>query len=182
MNWKKIICICVVFVAAIVVSGAAASPYTAKTFIQVLPYAEKDPFVIETPAINENIQYGFRVSMAEHIRAENTLQRLLERDKIRGTKWFKSFGDHMDESLLKALKDLKENFGAGAQKEGHYIEVSMTCRDSEEAALIVNEMVDLFFSLQENRAKEAIAEKISAIERRRTAIRSEMIMAEKAMD
>ncbi|MHC4789996.1 MAG: hypothetical protein ACYS8Y_00940 [Planctomycetota bacterium] len=58
MNWKKIICICVVFVAAIVVSDEAVGQYTAKTFIQVLPYAEKDPFVIETPAINENIQYG----------------------------------------------------------------------------------------------------------------------------
>jgi uncharacterized protein involved in exopolysaccharide biosynthesis len=182
MNWKKIICICVVFVAAIDVSGAAARQYTAKTFIQVLPYTEKDPFTIETPPINENIQYGFRVSMAELIRAESTLQKLLERDKIRQTNWFKNFGENRFESSQKGLKDLQENFGAGAQKEGHYIEVSMTCRDSEEAALIVNEMVDLFLSLQENRAKEAIAEKISAIERRRTAIRSEMIMAEKAMD
>jgi uncharacterized protein involved in exopolysaccharide biosynthesis len=88
----------------------------------------------------------------------------------------------MDECPPKGLKDLQENFGASAQKEGHYIEVSMTCRERVEAALIVNEMVDLFLSLQENRAKEEIARKLSTLEMRRTAIQNEIRRAEQAMD
>ncbi len=43
---------------------------------------------------------------------------------------------------------LDRNFGAFAQRDSDFIEISMTCRSDKESALIVNEMLDLFLASQ----------------------------------
>ncbi len=122
--------------------------YIAQTFIRVLPPIIKDPMTIATSQVNKDIQYGYRMSMASLIRQQSTFQKLIDRDKIRQTEWFKNFGKTRDRRIVKAVRNLKKKLGASAQRDGDYIVVSMGCKDKNEAALIVNEMVDLFLSLQ----------------------------------
>ncbi len=67
--------------------------YTAQTFIRVLSPVERDPMIIGGGLAAKDIQYGYRVSMATLIKQQDTLEKLLGRDKIRETEWFKRFGD-----------------------------------------------------------------------------------------
>jgi capsular polysaccharide biosynthesis protein len=118
--------------------------YTAATYINVLPPVEKDPTRIMSPQVSKDIQYGYRVSLASLIKSQSNLQKLIDRDKIQETKWFQYFSKIKDKRILKAVRDLKKHMGAGAQRDGEFIVISMKCRNREESALIVNEMVDLF--------------------------------------
>ena len=82
MSRKQIICLCAVL--GLLASceerwvlGASASEYTARALIIVLPYADKDPMRIETPAIDKDIQCGFRQSIATLVKRQSTLQELI---------------------------------------------------------------------------------------------------------
>lgn len=158
-----------------------APKYTAKTFIEVLPPVEKDPMTIAGGMVNKDIQYGYRVSMASLIMQQSTLQRLIERDKIQETEWFKSFGEIRAESIVKAVDNLKNNFRASAQRDGAYIVASMTCNSAEESALIVNEMVDLFLASQRTTEKGNIAEKLVRLQSQRDDIQRDIDAAERAL-
>ncbi len=155
--------------------------YTAETFIEVLPPVEKDPMTIAGGQVSEEIQYGYRVSMAALITQQSTLQALLERDEIQETEWFKSFGDVRAESIVKAVDNLESNFGASAQRNGAYIVVSMTCNSAEESALIVNEMVDLFIASQRTTKKGDITEKLVRLQSQRDDIQRDIDAAERAL-
>ena len=63
-----------------------APKYTARTFIKVLPPIEKDPMTITGGQVAKDIQYGHRASMAALITQQSTLQKLIDRDKIKETK------------------------------------------------------------------------------------------------
>ena len=138
-----------------------APKYTAQTYLEVLSAAEKDPMKIGGRVTNKDIQYGARISMANLIRRQSTLQELIERDKIQQTKWFKSFGDIKSKRMARAVKDLKKRLVASALRDGDYISVSMTCGDKAESALIVNEMVRLFVASQGSTKREEVAEKLA---------------------
>jgi hypothetical protein len=182
MSRKRIICLCVVLsVVAYGVAGSISgksSKHTAQTLIEVLPYAEKDPLTIETPAIDKDIQYGFRLSIATLMRQQSILQELVRRDEVRRTQWFKS----KDEDVVQAIKDLQKNLGIRAQKEGNYIEVSMTCDNAEEAALIVNEMAQSFVASQGAVRRMQIRDRLAKLEERRTRVEAEVTAARNALD
>jgi len=129
--------------------------YTAKTGIAVLPPGDQDPLGFNAAQTNKDLYYQFRNTMAGFIKQQNTLQELLNRDKIRETKWFKQFADHRN-PIADAVEDLEDNLGVGAQREGEWIMVSMTCGSKKESALIVNEMVDLFLRMQQDLATKNI--------------------------
>jgi len=158
-----------------------APKYTAETFIEVLPPVEKDPMTIAGGQVNQDIQYGYRMSMAALITQQSTLQSLIDRPKVQETKWFKSFGDIRGESIIKAVSDLEKRFSAVAQKEGSYITVSMVCNSAEESALIVNEMVDLFLASQRTTKKGDIAEKLVRLQSQRDDIQRDIDTAERAL-
>jgi uncharacterized protein involved in exopolysaccharide biosynthesis len=186
MNRTRIICLWVVL--GLItgckdgsVLSTSAPQYTAQTLIKVLPYADKGPNAIGTSPIDKDIQYGFRVSMATLIKQQSTLQELIAGDKIQQTEWFKGFGKTKVECTRKAKRDLEKNFRVSAQKEGDYIELSMTCGDAEEAALIVNEMVDLFLRKQESTKKIEIAAKLKELANRQHSVQGDLNLAEKAM-
>ena len=186
MNRTRIICLWVVLslIAGCKdgsVLSTSAPQYTAQTLIKVLPYADKDPNAIGTSPIDKDIQYGFRVSMATLIKQQSTLQELIARDKIQQTEWFKHFGKTKVECTRKAIRDLGKNFRVSAQKEGDYIELSMTCGDAEEAALIVNEMVDLFLYSQKDTKRGEVAAKLTELENRRHSVQGDLNLAEKAL-
>jgi capsular exopolysaccharide synthesis family protein len=155
--------------------------YTAQTFIRVLPPIEKDPMTIAGGQVAKDIQYGYRISMAALITQQSTLQSLINRDKVQGTKWFKSFGEVREKSIIKAFDDLKKKFDATAQRDGDYIVASMTCGDAAESALIVNEMVDLFLTSQRSSKKGDISERMARLQDQRDNIQRDLDSAERAL-
>lgn len=152
--------------------------YTARTFIRVLPPVEKDPMAIVGGQVAKDIQYGNRVSMASLMNQQSTLQKLIDREKVKETKWFKRFGEVKQISIPKAVGDLIKNFSAFAQRDGDYIVVSMTCGDAVESALIVNEMVDLFLASQRSTKRADVAEKLARLQDQKDSIQRELDYAE----
>jgi len=171
-----------------IVGGAAwyllmryAPKYTAQTFIRVLPPIEKDPMSITSAQVQKDIQYGYRVSMANLIAQQSTLQRLIDRDRIQQTEWFRRFGEIRDKRIQRAFRELRKKFGASAQRDGEFIVLSMTCRDKIEAALIVNEMVDLFLVSQGATKKEEIAGKLAGLIEQQDSVQRDLDRAEAAL-
>ncbi len=156
--------------------------YTAQTFIKVLPPVEKDPTLIQGITVGQDIQYGYRLSMAMQLTSQSMFQQLIDRDKIQQTKWFKGFGDIKDVRIRKAVKNLEKSFGANPQRDGDSIIVSMTCGDKEESALIVNEMASLFVSGQGGTKRKEVAEKLSRLDDEQARVQKELDLAERSLD
>ncbi|MHC4640607.1 MAG: polysaccharide biosynthesis tyrosine autokinase [Planctomycetota bacterium] len=163
--------------------------YTAQTYIRVLTPVEHDPMVIGTTRTNKDIEYGYRVSIANLITQQSTLQELIERDKIKNTDWFRRKAKYdengkminIDQCILKAFKDLKKHFRAYPHRDAEYVVLSMTCHKAEEAAGIVNEMATLFLTSQGSTKRKEITDKLSELNNRRIFIEKELSAAEKAM-
>ncbi|MHC4114345.1 MAG: GumC family protein [Planctomycetota bacterium] len=156
--------------------------YTAATYIKVLPPVEKDPTRIMSPQVSKDIQYGYRVSLASLIKSQSNLQKLIDRDKIQETDWFQHFSKIKDRRITKAVRDLKKRMGAGAQRDGEFIAISMRCGDREESALIVNEMVDLFVASQGATQKAEVTAKLAGLRNEHESLQKELAYAEKTLD
>jgi uncharacterized protein involved in exopolysaccharide biosynthesis len=159
----------------------SAPKYKARTYIEVLPAIEKDPLAVGSAPVAKDVQYAYRLSMARLMQQQSTLGRLIDGDKIRETEWFKRFGGPIDEAIRGAYRDLRKHFRTRAHRHSNFIEVSMTCRDKKESALIVNEMVDLFLREQANTKKVDIIAKLTELEQRRDSIQRGLDAAEKAL-
>lgn len=149
--------------------------YTAQTYIKVLPPVETDPMEIVAPQVQKDIQYQYRVSMASLIKQQSTLQDLLRDDKVRGTDWYKHRGD------FKAFKYLRKYLGAYAHRDAEYVEVSMTCGKASDAALIVNEAVDLFLTSQGVDKQREVGTTLGELNKRQNAVQLEVERANTAM-
>ncbi|RKX42021.1 MAG: hypothetical protein DRP27_09990, partial [Thermotogae bacterium] len=152
--------------------------YTATTYIEVLPPIETDPTMFMPEQVSKEIRYSHRLSLATLIKQQSTLQELVSRDAIKETQWFKD----RDRDIRKAIKYLERHLDVFPQRDGDYIEISMTCSDREEAALIVNEMVDLFLASQGAEKREDIAEKLARLEERRLDVQRDLDAAQRALD
>jgi len=147
-----------------------APKYTAKTYIEVLSPGQLDPTVIGSPIANKDVSYEFRFSKAALIKQQSMLQELIRREKIRDTQWYKSF----DEDIIDIMDDLDKHLNANADRNSSYVLVSMTCGDAEEAALIVNQMVDLFIKSQQTGAEEDVSAKLSELTLQENALRGKI--------
>jgi len=152
--------------------------YTASTFIEVLPPVQTDPMDIVATQVQKDIQYEYRVSMANLIKQQSSLQDLLRNDKVRETEWFK----RRDRDVRKAFKDLEEDLGAYALRDARFVQVAMSCPDPKEAALIVNEMVQLFVSSQGGTKRDEISQRLSALQERQGRVQQELAAANDALD
>jgi succinoglycan biosynthesis transport protein ExoP len=163
--------------------------YTAETYIRVLSPIEKDPMKIGAASTNRDLEYGYRVSIANLIKQQRTLQELIGRDAVRETKWFRHFAKYdkngkiinVDRCIHKAFKDLKKRFRAYPHRDAEFVVLSMTCRDAEESAEIVNEMATLFLSTQGSTKQAEVAAKLKELEDRRNSVQQDLTAAEKAM-
>jgi len=156
--------------------------YTAQTYIEVLPPGETDPMDIVAAQVQKDIQYQHRVSMASLIKQQTTLQELLRKVKVRETKWYQSFGDIEDVRFLRAFKDLRKHLGAYALRDAQYVEISMTCRDAGESALIVNEIAELFVSSQGGTKRAEVSDKLTKLQEREARVAGDVATAERALD
>jgi capsular exopolysaccharide synthesis family protein len=155
--------------------------YTAKTFIRILPPVEKDPMVIGAVQVQKDIQYGYRVSMANLLSQQSTLSALIDRSKVRETTWFQRFGQIRERRIVKAVEDLEDNFAANPQRDGEFVVVSMTCGAKAEAALIVNEMVGLFLDMQGGRKRAEIADRLGRLTQQQDSVQRDLDLAEQAL-
>ncbi len=156
--------------------------YTAMTFVKVLSSVDKDPTTIAGAATSKDIEYGHRLSLAGRLKSQSMLQQLVDRDKIQATKWFQSQGKTKDERIRKAVKNLRERLGAAAQRDGDSIIVSMTCGDKDESADIVNEMVDLFVSVEGGKRREEISAKLKELQGQSDRVDRDLLVAERALE
>jgi len=152
--------------------------YTARTYIEVLPPGERDPMTLGTGVLQKDILYGYRLSMASIIKGQRSLEELCARDKVKATDWFSG----RDRNMKKAVMYLDKHFGAYAQRDSAFIEISMTCRSDKESALIVNEMLDLFLASRGGYQRGEIADKLAGLEEQRARVQRDLDQANKSLD
>lgn len=155
-----------------------APKYTAEAYLKVLPPIRTDPMLITHPLVQKDILYGHRLSLANMIKQQQTLEKLTERAKVRSTDWFK----RRDSDPRKAVKHLDKYLGAYAHRDADFIEVSMTCRSPVEAATIANEAVSLFVSLQGGSEQAEVAAKLLQLEAQRDVVENDLRITETALD
>jgi len=152
--------------------------YTARTYIEVLAPVETDPMTIGEVQVQKEILYDFRTSIANLIKQQSTLQELLGREKVKQTEWYK----RRNGDIRKLMDDLEDDFVAYPHRDSDFVELSMTCASDSEAALIVNEMVDLFISNRANTERGQVAERLAQLEQERQRVERELEQAEKALE
>jgi capsular exopolysaccharide synthesis family protein len=147
-----------------------APKYTAMTYIEVLSPGQVDPTIIGAPIASKEIAFEFRSSKAALIKQQSMLQELIRREPVRETKWFKKFGN----DILKIVDDLKDNLGVSADRNSNFIIISMTCGNADEAALIVNQMVDLFVKSQQTTAEGDTSQKLKDLSQQENDLRERL--------
>lgn len=152
--------------------------FTARTYIQVLPPVETDPLTIGTVQLHKDVLYGYRQSIANLIKQQSTLEDLLNRDNVKETEWFKRRGG----DRRRAVNYLNKHFGAYAHRDSEFVEISMSCRASEEAANIVNEMLELFLAKQGTKEQSEISKRMLRLEEQQGRVRGELDTANKGLD
>jgi len=159
--------------------------YSASTYIEVLPPVETDPMDIVAAQVQKDIQYQHRVSMANLIKQQSSLQKLLARDEVRQTQWYKRRNDERER-----VKDLRKYLNAYAHRDAEYVQISMTCslakgkrdRVAKEAALIVNQMAHLFVAAQGGTKRDEVGARLARLEDRRTRVEGELNAANRSLD
>jgi capsular exopolysaccharide synthesis family protein len=164
--------------------------YTATTYLRVLPPVEKDPTEIAGPQVNKEIHYGYRATIAALISQQSSLQKLIDQPEVQETKWFKRFArfdpqgqiTNKGQCLLKAFKDLEKSFKAFPDRDREFVSMSMICRSPEEAALIVNEMVEWFVASRGQTTRGEVEARLRSLEDRRRTVEREVREAETALE
>ncbi len=152
--------------------------YKAEAILKVLPPIETDPMEIVATQVQQDLQYGHRVSLANLMKRQDSLQQLLQSDKVRDTKWFRKtvHGDTRE-----AVTYLENNLNAFPHREAEHILVSMTCGSPKEAASIVNEMVRLFVSQHGDTQRQDVNQKLIELTGRQSIVEKEIADSERAM-
>ncbi len=152
--------------------------YKAEAILKVLPPIDTDPMEIVAMQVQQDLQYGHRVSLSNLMKRQDSLQALLRSDKVRQTHWFdqKVRGD-----VRRAVAYLEDNLNAFPHREAEHIIVSMTCGSPREAALIVNEMARLFVSQHGDTQRQDVNQKLIELSGRRSIVEREIADGERAL-
>ncbi|MHC4706899.1 MAG: polysaccharide biosynthesis tyrosine autokinase, partial [Planctomycetota bacterium] len=130
----------------------------------------------------KDIAYGHRQTIASLMRQQQTLQDLLYKDVIKDTEWYKRFGGLTHRRIAKAYKDLKKHLSVYALRDAEFVSVSMTCGNKEEAADIVNTMVDMFIGSYRGTTREEGTLRITEYDKRLKLVQGDLDAAEAALD
>jgi uncharacterized protein involved in exopolysaccharide biosynthesis len=137
--------------------------YTAETFIRVLPGTEK-------------------ASVVTLIKNDNTLESLIDRDKIQQTEWFMGLGGTRGERLKAGPSELKKRFCAKAIRGGDLIRISMTCSNKSDAVVIANEIADTFLKIQQAAKRKQITANLMSLDDQQVRIQRDFDSAERTLD
>lgn len=154
--------------------------YKAETVIKVLPPIQTDPMEIVASQVQQDIQYGHRVSLANLMKTQSNLQKLLQNEGVRATKWYgrttKGRG-----GTLAAMRYLERNLSVFPHREAEHIVVSMACGNPREAALIVNEMAELFIKDHGDTERQDVTNKLVELTGRQSAVEKDILTSEQAL-
>ncbi|NLT76233.1 MAG: hypothetical protein GXX98_06890, partial [Planctomycetes bacterium] len=150
--------------------------YRAEAILKVLPPVDTDPMEIVATQVQQDLQYGHRVSLANLMKRQESLQKLLQSDKVRETNWFrrKVRGNTRD-----AVAYLEDYLNAFPHREAEHIIVSMACASAGEAALIVNEMMRLFVNQHGDTQRQDVNQKLQELSGRRSIVEREIADGER---
>jgi succinoglycan biosynthesis transport protein ExoP len=151
--------------------------YRAETAIEVLPPIATDPMDIAVAQAQQDVRYGHRVALANLMKSQSTLQELLQRDEIRRTRWYRQ-KTNGGVDIAKAVQCLDRHLTAFPHREAEHIMVSMTCASPSEAALIVNQMVNLFIGRHGETEKGDIRQKLTDVTKRQSDMEQEIRQSE----
>jgi capsular exopolysaccharide synthesis family protein len=151
--------------------------YRAETAIKVLPPIETDPMNIVVAQVQQDIRYGHRVSLANLMKSQSTLQDLLKRDEVRNTKWYRQVTKG-GADVARAVQCLDKNLTVFPHREAEHILVSMACGSPSEAALVVNQMVNLFINQHGETEKGDVRQKLADVTRRQSDVEQEIRQSE----
>ncbi|MBP7053804.1 MAG: polysaccharide biosynthesis tyrosine autokinase [Phycisphaerae bacterium] len=154
--------------------------YQAQTLIKVLPPVETDPMEIVASQVQQDIQYGHRVSLANLMKSQNSLERLLRNDQVRATSWYRQTAKGRGGALA-AMRYLEKNLRAYPHREAEHIVVSMTCGHPSEAALIVNNMAKLFITDHGDTERQDVTDKLVELTARQSAVEKDILASEQAL-
>jgi len=170
LNFSKSLALLVLFAVAVSVSFGAdkvsEKRYAADpALIEVLqPYllGQCSPASIN---LDPNFYERYRASMAFLIRQQPLYLRLLRQsDAVRQTQWFKSAG-HGEEAETVLVNDLNRHLIIDTPGDTMLITVSMV--------VITNEIVNLFITRQEEKAKSVLRRKLQRLNQQYDSMRSE---------
>jgi len=136
--------------------------WTALGAIQVLEPGQTDPTELRDAQANRDVYDRFRNSKLARIRGLATMQALLRREPVRGTRWFQRFVDGQATDIPRAIRELERHLRVSAPRDDVHIMVSMTCGNPQEAALIAEELIDLFLRQQQDEATEDMRRQLNA--------------------
>lgn len=154
--------------------------YQAQTVIKVLPPVQTDPMEIVSSQVQQEIQYGHRVSLANLMKTQSSLQKLLQVDRVQGTNWCRRTTQGRGGALA-AMRYLEKHLSAYPHREAEHIVVSMSCGHPGEAALIVNEMADLFIKDHGDTERQDVTNKLVELTSRQSAVEKEILASEQAL-
>ena len=117
-----------------------APRYTSRGLIRCEPPIQTDMLstqkIIPTPGL---IELETR-SRAQELRNESFLAEILGRRVVQESKWYKSFGNDIDDRF----KGLKKRFGATPMRDTEFVMVSMTTASAKESKKILDDILRLF--------------------------------------
>jgi len=151
--------------------------YRAETAIKVLPPIVSDPMDIVVAQVQQDVRYGHRVALANLMKSQSTLQELLQRDEIRRTKWYRQ-KTNGGVDVAKAVQCLDRHLTVFPHREAEHIVVSMTCGSPSEAALLVNQMVNLFISRHGETEKGDVRQKLADVTKRQSDVEQDIRQSE----
>ncbi len=154
--------------------------YQAEALIKVLPPVETDPMEIVASQVQQDIQYGHRVSLANLMKSQSSLQRLLQNTKVQDTTWYRQTTKGRGGTLA-AVRYLEKNLRAYPHREAEHIVVSMRCGQPSEAALIVNEMIDRFIKEHGDTERQDVTNKLVELTGRQSAVEKDILASEQAL-
>jgi uncharacterized protein involved in exopolysaccharide biosynthesis len=106
------------------------------------------------------------------------MEALVDKDTVQKTGWFQDFGKTKDDRMAGAVADLQKRFRAGTVLNSDLVAVSMTCRDGKDAAVLTNEMVDVFLKNQQAAKKKQISAELGFIQTRQLSIQRDLDLSE----
>ncbi|HON91387.1 MAG TPA: polysaccharide biosynthesis tyrosine autokinase [Sedimentisphaerales bacterium] len=155
--------------------------YRAETVIKVLPPVETDPMEIVASQVQQDIQYGHRVSLANLMKSQSSLQKLLQREAVQATKWYRQTVKGRAGTVA-AVRYLEKNLRVHPHREAEHIVVSMACGQAAEAALIVNQMAALFVKEHGDTERQDVTDKLVELTARQSEIEKDLLASETALD
>lgn len=127
--------------------------YQSESLIECISNIPETDLTLEQQRLRQDEHERFVRTQAMLMKSPGILGEALKITAVRETDWFKNVQQRRDEPLL----ELTDELGASPVRGTNFLRVSMMCRKPEDAAVIVNEVVNQWYSTVKRRSAEEFA-------------------------